>query len=364
MASDVNISEFFSKESAEHWPSAYALDERFTSDAHHPLAHDIPTQPMAAIKAQGCDKCPPECHTLGESVTTQLFLSRGPTSTQLHRDPFDNVYAVAFGKRRWYICPPGADSSGLLLGADLGAISASRQPLPGSWSPAATEATTSAGGAAAAATGFVRGGFSSWSPDAPWAAMASGGPNRPARGGGPPSFIEVELAPGDGLFLPAGWWHLVRAEPPFSAAVNWYFEPPPLAESGGPALAPKEPPWGKDPAVGPPQRGAAASFEGSAAESKPCAPPPPLPPPPRLRAPPGSVSVVPGGDLLSAAEPFIAHQCNCISSGARGTAKALFQKWPAANVYHRRPRGGSTPGTVDMASIGQQVLFSHILCVC
>jgi len=38
-------------------------------------------------------------------------------------------------------------------------------------------------------------------------------------------FLEIELCAGDALFLPARWWHMVESASPWSAAVNWYFEP-------------------------------------------------------------------------------------------------------------------------------------------
>jgi len=65
---------------------------------------------------------------------------------------------------------------------------------------------------------------------------------------------------------------------------------------------------------------------------------------------PGSVTVRVGGDLLAVSSGIVVHQCNCVSKGARGVAKALFAKWPAADVYARRDHN-STPGTVDLATV-------------
>ena len=47
-------------------------------------------------------------------------------------------------------------------------------------------------------------------------------------------FADVDLAPGDILFMPAGWWHCVHGSCDeaqgscggVSMAANWYFEPP------------------------------------------------------------------------------------------------------------------------------------------
>lgn len=65
-----------------------------------------------------------------------------------------------------------------------------------------------------------------------------------------------------------------------------------------------------------------------------------------------SSEVVVGGDLLSCAEPWLGQQCNCVTTGARGLAKAIFDRHPAANVYTRR-LCPSTPGTVDVTVVGQ-----------
>lgn len=50
-------------------------------------------------------------------------------------------------------------------------------------------------------------------------------------------FVSVTLRAGDGLFLPARWWHRVEGLTPVSAAVNWYFEPPTSAPASGLASA-------------------------------------------------------------------------------------------------------------------------------
>ena len=69
-----------------------------------------------------------------------------------------------------------------------------------------------------------------------------------------------------------------------------------------------------------------------------CATPTPLAASP---APTGFRIVV--GDLLNSSASFIAQQCNCNSTHGRGLAKALFERFPHANVYARR-KGRSVPG--------------------
>jgi O-acetyl-ADP-ribose deacetylase (regulator of RNase III) len=42
------------------------------------------------------------------------------------------------------------------------------------------------------------------------------------------------------------------------------------------------------------------------------------------------------GDLLESTAQYIVHQTNCVSSGASGIAKTIFDKWPETNIYKER----------------------------
>ena len=42
------------------------------------------------------------------------------------------------------------------------------------------------------------------------------------------------------------------------------------------------------------------------------------------------------GDLLDSDAQYIAHQANCISKGAAGVARAIYNKYPYSDVYYRR----------------------------
>lgn len=58
------------------------------------------------------------------------------------------------------------------------------------------------------------------------------------------------------------------------------------------------------------------------------------------------------GDLLEASEPYVGHQCNCVTVGpGAGLAKALFRKFPYANVYTQRTEP-SIPGTYSIHGNG------------
>lgn len=61
----------------------------------------------------------------------------------------------------------------------------------------------------------------------------------------------------------------------------------------------------------------------------------------------GRVTVI-AGNCLEATEQYIVHQCNCVTTSAKGFAKQLFDKFPWANEYIRRVKNGSCsrPGTI------------------
>lgn len=61
------------------------------------------------------------------------------------------------------------------------------------------------------------------------------------------------------------------------------------------------------------------------------------------------------GDLLTAPEQYIVHQCNCISAGkgsGAGLAKAIFEKFPHANIYDNR-KTPDVPGTILVKGNGK-----------
>lgn len=58
------------------------------------------------------------------------------------------------------------------------------------------------------------------------------------------------------------------------------------------------------------------------------------------------------GDLLNATEDVIVHQCNCVTNYPKGLSKAIFLKWPYADVYTVRSKTThrDVPGTITIRS--------------
>jgi len=62
------------------------------------------------------------------------------------------------------------------------------------------------------------------------------------------------------------------------------------------------------------------------------------------------------GNLLNATEDYVAHQCNCTSTDAKGLADVLFRAYPHANSYKRRPPN-SEAGSIDICGNGRNKRF-------
>jgi O-acetyl-ADP-ribose deacetylase (regulator of RNase III) len=61
------------------------------------------------------------------------------------------------------------------------------------------------------------------------------------------------------------------------------------------------------------------------------------------------------GDLLTAREQFLVHQCNCVSRRAAGLAAALFARFPEADVYAARRAGH------DLALFGHITVHGRVI---
>ncbi len=55
------------------------------------------------------------------------------------------------------------------------------------------------------------------------------------------------------------------------------------------------------------------------------------------------------GNILDSNSACIAHQCNCVTSNAKGFAYSIALKYPYADVYKKRI-GASKPGTIELCT--------------
>lgn len=72
--------------------------------------------------------------------------------------------------------------------------------------------------------------------------------------------------------------------------------------------------------------------------------------------------VIVEGDLLESDDRYIVHQCNCVTTGASGIARAIFDRFPWADVYSPREgkRGlqpGQRPGDIAICGDGVEHRF-------
>jgi O-acetyl-ADP-ribose deacetylase (regulator of RNase III) len=62
------------------------------------------------------------------------------------------------------------------------------------------------------------------------------------------------------------------------------------------------------------------------------------------------------GNILSAKEQYIAHQCNCVTHTAAGLAAIIFTKWSYADCYSIRWKN-DVPGNIEIRGNGKENRF-------
>ena len=155
-------------------------------DDSPPLARDVPSKVdilewYARILAKQQDQETPIRYD-----HQQFFLAKGYAFTDLHYDSYDNFYVAVSGQRRWTLACPQA--SRWLISSTGGKLKSGSLLIP-------------------------------HLNDYPAGSPAQLYP-----------FSYVDLCPGDVLFVPDCWWHLVESIPgtgSFSCAFNFFFSKPP-----------------------------------------------------------------------------------------------------------------------------------------
>ena len=133
------------------------------------------------------DVPPPPALRNAAISSTNVWLNRGAACSSLHYDPRHNLLCTLTGAKTVHLWPPSC-----------GAALHPHSPFG--------ESPNHSG-----LSGVATGG------DARLAAATAAAERSDLR-------FSVTLAPGDALFIPAGWWHLVRSAPA-TAAVNYWWEP-------------------------------------------------------------------------------------------------------------------------------------------
>lgn len=57
------------------------------------------------------------------------------------------------------------------------------------------------------------------------------------------------------------------------------------------------------------------------------------------------------GSILDAKEKYIAHQCNCLTTGSAGVAKLIFERFPYSDTYSSRT-DADVPATIKILGNG------------
>jgi hypothetical protein len=174
-----------------HPPALYlaqaALAER-GAGARPPPAPP-PRTPLGAALLGECAPLPPAL-AAAPLTSANLWASATPTRSSCHYDPYGNALCVVTGAKRVRLAPPCA--------------AAALRARP-AWHESANHAAGSL-----------------WPPDAAGAGAA---------------VAEARLGPGDGLFIPEGWWHQVESDAG-TLAVNFWSEAPAAAAMYRGAAAP------------------------------------------------------------------------------------------------------------------------------
>ena len=153
----------------------------------------------------------------GPPDAANVWVGGAASVTAWHRDPYENVYVVLSGEKRFALRPPG-EGAGVLRPAHV---------------PAARWVRVQGAGAASwAARPDSPPATVPWSPAPPpreWAVPGVDPPPRPGGGvGADPPPLMVTVPAGSALYLPAFWWHCVSQAPaprqPAVIAVNYWYD--------------------------------------------------------------------------------------------------------------------------------------------
>ncbi|KAJ3559205.1 hypothetical protein NP233_g11324 [Leucocoprinus birnbaumii] len=141
------------------YSSEYFSDGGHSLSEFEPLRDDVPSQ--VSWCSEALDRCPD---------AVNLWIGDGRSTTSIHSDPYENIYTVVRGEKRFTLLPP---SDGWCLKVRWSSILDPSLPntLPTDITP-----------------------------------------------------IQVRLRPGEALYLPTDWWHYVQQAKETTIAINWWYD--------------------------------------------------------------------------------------------------------------------------------------------
>lgn len=159
------------------------LAQASLSDLPSSLLEDLPT-PEIVLKAGK-----------GDVYDTSIWLGQAPTYTPLHRDPNPNLFVQLAGRKQIRLFKPDLGNAifhhvQASIGGAANATMRGAEMMEGAERLALEQAV--------------------WEPhsDAFWTAEG----------------LQCEVGPGDGLFIPKGWWHSIKGiGQGMIGSVNWWF---------------------------------------------------------------------------------------------------------------------------------------------
>ncbi|CAD0083272.1 unnamed protein product [Aureobasidium vineae] len=159
------------------------LAQASLSDLPSSLLEDLPT-PELVLKAGK-----------GDVYDTSIWLGRAPTYTPLHRDPNPNLFVQLAGKKQVRLFKPDVGNAifyhvQTTIGGAANATMRGAEMMEGAERTALEQAV--------------------WNPSSGAFWMSQG--------------LQCEVGPGDGLFIPKGWWHSIKGVGQgMIGSVNWWF---------------------------------------------------------------------------------------------------------------------------------------------
>lgn len=176
--------QFFLDASTTDQKANIYLAQASLSDLPPSMLKDLPTPDLVSRAGKG------------DVYSTSIWLGHAPTYTPLHRDPNPNLFVQLCGNKKVRLFNPSLGNAMFhhvqsRIGGDANAVMRGAEMMEGMERKVLEDAVWGDG---------LRGAF--WEKEG----------------------FECEVGPGDGLFIPKGWWHSIKGVGEgMVGSVNWWF---------------------------------------------------------------------------------------------------------------------------------------------